>query len=350
VVGRLAFAVPGDLATPTGGYAYDRRMIAELRHIGWQVDVIDLGKGFPFPTARQRGAAFTALSAVPDLNPIVIDGLAFGVLPNAAAALQTRHPLIALVHHPLALETGLTPETSADLRASEKAALACARRIIVTSSTTARVLSDEFGVAEKRITVARPGSDPAPIAKGSNDGIIRLLAIGSVTPRKGYDVLVAALAAIADLPWRLKIAGDLNLDLASGAALKAQIARAGLTERIVLLGAIAPERLGELYLQADVFTLASRYEGYGMALADAVAHGLPVVATTAGAIPEAVPASTSVLVEPDDVAALTIALRQVIGDPAARRRLADSARAAALHLPTWNASARAFSAVIEAAI
>ena len=168
MVGRLAFAVPGDLATPTGGYAYDRRMIAELRRIGWQVDVIDLGDGFPFPTAPQRGAAFVALSSVPDNGPIVIDGLAFGVLPKAAAALQTRHPLIALVHHPLALESGLTPEAAAALR-REREIRARLR------SPRHRDQRDDRPTARRRFRRGGPshhgrppGTDPAPPAAGQH--------------------------------------------------------------------------------------------------------------------------------------------------------------------------------------
>jgi glycosyltransferase involved in cell wall biosynthesis len=324
-------------------------MIEELRHIGWQIDVVDLGDGFPVPTAEQRDAARAALIALPEKMPIVIDGLAFGVLPEAAKALQIRNPLIALVHHPLALESGIAPEAADTLRASERTALACARRVIATSETTAHLLAAEFGVATEHLAVARPGSDPAPLAPGSTDGIVRLLAIGSVTPRKGYDVLIAALSTLADLSWRLTIAGDVTRDSAAAAALEQLIARHGLNDRIVMLGAVVPERLGALYCAADIFTLASRYEGYGMALADAVAHGLPVVATTAGAIPEAVPPDAGLLVAPDDVSALAGALRRLIADATERQHFATTARAAAAQLPTWRASARIFSAAIEAA-
>ena len=103
--------MPGDLATPTGGYAYDRRMIAELEHLGWQIDVVDLGDGFPGRATRRAQAALARLSAVPAGRTIVIDGLAFGVLAGGGLAASRRdNPLIALVHHPLALETGLSTQ------------------------------------------------------------------------------------------------------------------------------------------------------------------------------------------------------------------------------------------------
>ena len=157
---RLAFAVPGDLATPTGGYAYDRRIIAELKTLGWTIDVIDLGKEYPRPDAANRAAALPLLTRMPQGQPIVIDGLAFGVLAAAAASLHRRNPLIALVHQPLALESGLSLADANKFRASERKALEFARRVIVTSASTASLMAMDYGVPSEHITVVRPGSDP----------------------------------------------------------------------------------------------------------------------------------------------------------------------------------------------
>jgi glycosyltransferase involved in cell wall biosynthesis len=348
VVRSFAFAVPGNLATPTGGYAYDRRMIAELEHLGWQIDLVDLGEGFPWPSSEQRKAAMARFLAVPVGRAIVIDGLAFGVLPDAALKLRSDHPLIALVHHPLALESGLSAEQADKLRASERTALAATRRVVVTSAATARHLVADYAVPADRITVARPGSDPSPAAHGSRDGIVRLLSVGAVVPRKGFDVLIAALATLTDLPWQLTIAGDRSRDPKAAAQLDADIARFKLGSRIAVLGAVSPERLAELYTSADLFALASRFEGYGMAYAEAIAHGLPVIGTTAGAIPETVPASAGVLVAPDDTDAFALALRGAIENRGERLRLATFARAAAGLLPTWQDSAKIFSRALEA--
>jgi glycosyltransferase involved in cell wall biosynthesis len=345
-VGRVAFAVPGDLATPTGGYRYDRRMIQELRRLGWQVDVLDLGDGFPFPTAAQRATALLLLSVVPGNCPIVLDGLAFGALPEAGA-LRSRPPLIALVHQPLALESGLDTAQADIFRGSERNALAAAACVVVTSEATGRIMVTDYSVPSQRLRVVRPGNDPVPPARGSNNAIVRLLSVGSIVPGKGYDLLIAALAAIADLPWRLTIAGDRTRNLAAAARLDADISAHGLGERVAVLGAVPPERILELYSASDIFVLASRFEGYGMALAEAIAHGLPVVSTTAGAIPDTVPAGAGLLVPPNDVAAFAQALRRLIGDRAERRRLAINARVAAAQLPTWQDSARLFAGAIE---
>ncbi len=176
---------------------------------------------------------------------------------------------------------------------------------------------------------------------------MRLLSVGAVVPRKGFDILIAALATLPDQPWRLTIAGDRGRDPKTAAQLDADITRSNLGNRVAVLGAVSPERLDELYAGADLFVLASRFEGYGMAYAEAIAHGLPVIGTTAGAIPDTVPAGAAVLVAPDDAAALAHALRKLIENSDERRQLALSARAAARQLPTWQDAAKIFSRTLE---
>jgi glycosyltransferase involved in cell wall biosynthesis len=322
-------------------------MIAELQKLGWQVDIANLGEGFPRPPAETKAAAAARLSEVPQGCPIIIDGLAFGVLPEAAKELGERNPLIALVHHPLAFETGL-PEAEAEmLFQSERDALSAARGVVAVSQATAQLLMDDYDVPPDLISVASPGSDRAAMAEGSRDGVVRLLAIGSLVPRKGYDVLVAALAGLKNLPWQLTIAGDNSRDANTAAQLDADIVQHGLAGRVDVLGAVPEDSLAPLYAKADLFVLASRFEGYGMAYAEALAHGLPIVGTTAGAVPDTVPPSAGILVEPNDVKALTRTLRLLIENPKERQWLADGARAAAKELPTWEAQAKLLAAAIE---
>jgi glycosyltransferase involved in cell wall biosynthesis len=345
VVKAAAFAVPGDIATPTGGYAYDRRIIAELGVVGWRAEVLGLGEGFPFPSAETRAMAGARLAALPRQHPIVVDGLAFGALPEAAAALRASHRLIALVHHPLALETGLSATDCAALRMSERSALACARHVIATSTTSARLLAADYGIPSDRLSVVQPGTDRVAARVRENAGEVVLLAVGAVIPRKGYDVLVAALARLARLRWRLVIAGDGGRSPETLRGLEAEIAAFDLADRITLLGAVSSEQLASIYQRCDLFVLPSRFEGYGMVFAEAIAHGLPVVGTTAGAIPETVPDAAGVLVPPDDVETLAAALRRLIEDPAERERLAAAARAA--RFPSWREQAVAFARLLE---
>src|SRR5262249_52520720 len=189
VMAAVPFAVPGSLDQPPGGYKYDRRVIAGLRQRGCEVDVIDLGDGFPRPTPETVHAALPRLRRVPAGQPIVVDGLALGVLPDAAVALRSSHPLIALVHHPLALESGLTPAETATLRDSERAALGAVSRVVVTSPATRRILVADYGVRAEIIAVAPPGSEraagAAALRKAAEEAVnhaINLLAVGAVVP------------------------------------------------------------------------------------------------------------------------------------------------------------------------
>lgn len=340
---HLYFAYPGDLAAPTGGYGYDREIIAGLRQSGWLVHLIALGEGFPFPDQSVRETAQQALLRIPSGATVVIDGLAFGVLAETAAAMRHTHALIALVHHPLALESGLNDLQISQLTASERTALAYAKRVIVTSPATARLLAAHYSVLAERIDVICPGTAKAPPARGSQNGVVRLLSVGSLIERKGFDILIAALATMIDSSWHLTIAGDCQRDSLVARQIESDISRLHLNARVSRLGAVSASTLAQLYDESDVFVLASRLEGYGMAYAEAIAHGLPVIGTTAGAIPDTVPAECGLLVPPDDVLALSLVLRRLIENPAERQRLAMGARQVAESLPSWADSTREFA-------
>jgi glycosyltransferase involved in cell wall biosynthesis len=339
--------LPGSLADLTGGTLYDRRMVEGLRARGGAVQVHELDRSFPFPTAQALRAADGVLDALPAGAPTLVDGLAFGAMPAVAARHAERLRLVALVHHPLALETGLSAAQAARLAASEASALPHARRVICTSPRTAALLAD-YGVPASRIRVVEPGTDPAPPAAGHAPGAPpRLLCVGSVTPRKGHLLLVEALAALVQHRWQLDCIGSLTRDRETAARLGGRIAALGLDERIRLLGELPPAALAAAYARADVFVLASLFEGYGMAYAEALAHGLPVLGTTGGAIADTVPADAGLLVEPGSVAALRDALGRLLTDAGLRRRLAAGAARARERLPDWPTAAARFAEALD---
>jgi glycosyltransferase involved in cell wall biosynthesis len=350
--------VSGDPSTPTGGYVYNRQILSGLAELGWRTAVHALDPSFPRPTPSALRAARTLLAGLPDGAVVVIDGLALAGLERALETQRRRLRVVALVHHPLALETGVDPASARLLETAERSALALVRRVICTSQWTARALAAHYRVPIASIRVVEPGVDRRTVAtsthaaegplQGGVDGDrLNLLCVGTLTPRKGHALLFEALGELRDRRWHLTCAGSITYDAATAAALDKQLDRLALRSRVSVLGNLDPDTLERYYERADVFVLPSYFEGYGMALAEAVARGIPVVSTTGGAIPETVPAAASILVPPGDGRALCKALAMLLDDEPARRRLAANARAARATLPTWSGAAHKFAAALQ---
>lgn len=330
----LFFLIPGDLETRTGGYRYDLRVIAGLRECGWSVQVVGLDASFPRPGPSARAEAAARLAEIATGATVVIDGLALGAIPELVEAHRDRLRIIALVHHPLADESGQSPGRVAALRRSEQTALAAAHQIVVTSRATARRLS-EMGADAGKVSVIEPGTDPAPLAQRRGGSPLQLLCVGAVIPRKGHRVLLEALAQMPERDWHLRVVGDLERDRATAAQLRAQIRSLGLDAQVTLSGELSEASLERAYQEADLFVLASLLEGYGMAFAEALARGLPIVGSGAGAVRETVPADAGVLVEPGSSAALAEAITELMRNRDYRRQLAAGAERARTRLPDW---------------
>ncbi|KAF0137258.1 MAG: group 1 glycosyl transferase [Xanthobacteraceae bacterium] len=345
---RAVFAIPGDLSTPTGGYRYDREVLTRAAGAGIALTHLALPGAYPYPTADDLLRAAGALITLPADEVLLVDGLAYGALPESIC-LSIKAPIVALVHHPLALESGLAPEAAARFRASERVALSHARWVIVTSRSTARILAEDYDVPADRITVAEPGTDPVPRARGSGGSVPVILSVGAMSPRKGYGVLVEALSRIGGEAWRLVIAGATDRDPETHASLRAAIARHGLERRVTVAGAVSDDELGRLYDGADIFVMPSLYEGYGMVLAEAMARGLPIVTTTGGAAAETVPDGAAIKVAPGDAGGLAAGLSRLIGNPRLRTELADRSLAAGQSLPGWDDTTRIVAGVLARA-
>jgi glycosyltransferase involved in cell wall biosynthesis len=332
------------LKSTTGGYAYDRRVIDILPDFGVHVSVTTLPDAFPNPSAADLAETGRLLKTKPHDAVLMVDGLAFGAFTDDILdLLQGR--VIALVHHPLFLETGLPHSRKVEIKTSEENALQRASHIVVTSRVTKRILVDTMGLSPDKVTIAEPGTDPARRATGTG-APLQILAVGAVLPRKGYHILVEALAPLKHIDWRLTIAGALDRHPGAVETVQKAIQATGLEDRVTLAGKVVPATLERHYESADLFVSASLFEGYGMVLAEAMARGLPMVIAAGGAAAETAGEAAALHVEAGNVAALTAAIERALIDKKLRDRLADAAWEAGRTLPTWHETARRIAAVL----
>jgi glycosyltransferase involved in cell wall biosynthesis len=341
-----AFVVPGRLDTPTGGSIYDKRIIEGLRARGWSIQVIELEGDFPAPSPGAALAANVALSSLQDNTIVIADGLVFGAIPDVVLVHKPRLRFVPIVHLPLALDIGLDDESARRLERSERQALMASSAVVVTGSSTRDVLAG-YGVPRELIAVVPPGTDTAAIAHGSVVPIVEVLCVATLSPGKGHEILLRALAAAPVENWHLTCAGSLTRHPATVAAVQERMRTLGIEHQVVLTGELHGEALDAVYSRADVFALATLRETYGMAVAEALARGLPVVSTRTGAIPELVGSDAGLLAVPGDQESFTREIAAILGDVDLRRRLATGARVRRDHLPAWSTAVDAVAALLQ---
>ncbi|MBC6451204.1 glycosyltransferase family 4 protein [Actinokineospora xionganensis] len=338
-----------DAARPSGGNVYDRRVCRGLVELGVAVHEIAVPGAWPRPDTAARAELAGALAGIPDGVAVLLDGLVACGVPEVVVPHAGRLRLVVLVHLPLADETGLAPELASALDAAERQTLRAAEAVVTTSPWATRRLVEHHGLAAERVHTVTPGTDPAPPAPGTEAGT-RLLCVASVTPRKGHDVLVEALAAVADLPWTCACVGPLG-DQGYVEELRLLITRHRLGDRVTLDGPRTGESLDQEYTSADLLVLPSRAETYGMVVAEALARGVPVLATAVSGVPDTLGQAPDggvpgLLVPPGDAGALASAVRRWLGDPDLRGDLRRSALARGKALRTWDDCARDLAGVL----
>ncbi|MEW9518073.1 glycosyltransferase family 4 protein [Streptomyces tubercidicus] len=348
------FILPGDLddpAAPSGGNTYDRRVCRDLPAAGWQVRPYPLPGSWPRPDATARTELAQRLAALPDGAVVLLDGLVACGVPDLLAPEAARLRIVVLVHLPLGDETGLDPALAVELDAREHRTLHTAAAVVATSDWAAGRLITHHGLPAARVHAVRPGADPAPLAPGT-DGATGLLCVAAVTPRKGQHRLIEALATVTDLPWRCACVGALGRDPGYVAQLRSTVATFGLDDRITFTGPRAGADLESCYAAADLLVLTSYAETYGMVVTEALARGIPVLATAVDGVPEAVGQAPDgsvpgLLVPPGRPAALADALRGWLGDPQLRDRVRISARGRRAMLEGWEMTSHSLAGVLE---
>lgn len=337
----LVFVVPGRLDTRTGGSIYDRRIVEGLRQRGVSVDIVELDGTFPFPDQRAVEHARERFASLGDGRIAIVDSLVLGALPSLVCAAANRTPIVALIHLPLAADPGMDAGVARSFEEGEGQALAVSSLIVVTGRATLSLLQ-RYSPPQKRVVVVEPGTDRKPVAVGSRGASLQLLCVATINSGKGHDVLLRALAQSGTAQWRLTCAGSLTRDPATVDRLRATIRALGLDDRVELAGELDDAELDRVHDRSDLFVLATLRETYGMAVAEALASGLPVVSTATGAIPTLVGDHAGIVVPPGDVTALADALRRVLDDASLRSRLSEGARLVREQLPTWDVAVDRF--------
>ena len=322
------------------------------------MEVLELDASFPHPTSASLAHADRALAAIRAGTIVIVDSLALGAMPDLMTREASRLRIVALVHLPLSAAAGLDLDTAARFENAERRALGAAALVVVTGRATLALIA-RYELAPDRVVVVEPGTDSAPLARGFGGdraadryggGLARpleLLSVASVHPGKGHEMLLEALAAVHCQAWRLTCAGSLTRHPKTADRVRAMVTNLGLEDRVSLVGDLGGSALAARYDVADVFVLATQQETYGMAVAEALARGLPVVATMTGAIPDLVGDGAGLLVPVGDTPALVEALSRVLDDADLRASLAESARRVRQRLPTWDEPSGQMAAALD---
>jgi glycosyltransferase involved in cell wall biosynthesis len=340
-----------DPERPSGGNTYDRRACAGLAALGWAVHGHELPGAWPCPGAAGHTALARVVARIPDGAVALLDGLVASAAPAELAPHARRLRQVVLVHMPL----GHRPPagTARAVRARERAVLAGAAAIVTTSAWTRSRLGGLYGLPRARIHVAEPGVDPARPASGRAAGDA-LLCVAALTPDKGHDVLIDALATAADLSWRCACIGSLGRDPAFADEVRRRARERGVGERVRFAGTRTGAELDREYAAADLLVLPSHAETYGMVVTEALARGLPVIASDVGGVAEALGRGAGdtrpgLLVQAGDPVALAAALRSWLADAGLRLRLRRAALERRASLPGWPATAAALAGVLAGA-
>lgn len=341
-----------DAARPSGGNTYDRRIRDGLTALGWTVTV----------HRTDHLQLDAVLATLPAQAIVAIDGLIASAASEPLRRSGNRLRLIALVHLPLGVAN-----VDSEIARRERTALSSTTAVIATSPWTRQWLMDECRLPADRILVVEPGVDPAPVTPATASGR-RLLCVGALAPHKGQDVLVRALAQVDDLDWDCRLVGPLvDHDFADALVRHIETSslrgghadddpascRSGLGDRVRLTGPLAGDELDAAYRATDLLVVPSRVETYGIVVLEALARGIPVIATAAGGLPHAVGvnhrgAVPGLLVPPDDPAALTDAVRAWLTDELLRRRLRTSALARRSRVRSWPEAVEHIARVVTA--
>ena len=312
-----------------------------------------IGKGFFHALQSPVSELVQHFHAWPSRCVLVLDGL-YVSIPEFKAALQQFLPyaqrMYLMLHYLESMNTYYTAQAKTALWTGEKLWLRAVQGIIVPSRQLREYLARQ-GIDKEKIAVASPGIAkvpagrlPHPKIRSANDPIT-LITVGALSRGKGQLDVVHMLARMPATNLRLHVVGDCTQNASYTEEMRALIQRSHLQETVIVHGSVPQQALFELLPQCDLYLSASSYESYSMATAEAVAHGLPIVAYATGAIgdwiEDGVNGRLIALGQPEQ---FFQALRRLLTEPHALNQLRNNAwaRTANLSFNSWDKTYRDF--------
>ena len=335
----------------TGGYAFNLRMAEALKRAGHDVHTIHYNTiPLRYRGSRLRGSLHVMGSVVRDRPDLLIVSKSYSFMGPLRLLLPLLGvPVLYMVHH---LEWHDREASVSDPRRTlVRWFIKSGDRIWVNSSCTASDVSS-LGIPGKRVSVVPPGYDPFPVVPYSERKLpVRIISVGTLCPRKDQLTLIKSCADLMDLNFQLHILGDEDAYPDYSAAVRELAETSRLGSRVFFHGHLPLEELRRIYGCSHILANLSRWEGYGMAVVDALQSGLPVVAANAGAVPELIDHGVQgYLVPPGDAKKCAEYLRDLISSGTLREELSSNAIERAAELFTWEKTEQEFTKLAESLV
>ena len=344
-----------DPQRPSGGNVYDRQICVGLGELGWVVIEHLIAGDWPTASDLAHEHLRAVLAGISSGSTVLVDGLIGSAAPEQLVPESQRLRVVVLVHLPLGIEPlgelDAGGEPLGELGAREQAVLTAAAAVVTTGRWTRQLLLKRYRLLPSSVHTVEPGVHAAELAPATAAGT-RLLCVAAVVPGKGHDILLAALELLRNLPWTITCVGSLTVNPELAELLQQQIECRGLLGRVSFVGTRSGSELDAAYRDADLLVLASRGETYGMVISEALARGLPVVATDVGGVGDALGTISDatrpgILVSPKSPVALAKGLRSWLSDANVRTDLRVAARERRSNLLSWSTTSTQLALVLD---
>ena len=343
---NLHFLIAGNIDSLICRSIYNKRVIEGLRKKKHHVEVHNLNDDFPFPSEGSLENCNLIIRSIPKHDSIIIDSQVLGTIPSFLKEIHTTNPIIGLIHLPLSVDPNLTTYQRTMVTDHEKESFGYVKKFIASSEYTAEILLN-FGLDDQKIDTVIPGLDKFPLKKEYSEKPFHLLSISNLCRNKDHSILLRALSALKDKDWILDCYGNLDMDREYLSDFQAMIRHNHLQHKILIHGTINGEALSEAYLKADLFVHPSDFEVYGMALTEALAHGIPVVASTGGGICRTVPARMGQFFKPGDIYGLQSILEELFENQVIYKKLYTQASTYHEQAQSWEKSVQLFEEALK---